>query len=131
MKYLLLMTGDAAGWAEMGTWSGEDIEAHIEFMNQLNQELVAAGELVDAQGLAGPDQAKIVRAQAHGAPAVTDGPFPETKEFLAGYWLVDCDTPERAIEIAARTSAAPGRDGKPINMPIEVRQVMVAPEGDE
>lgn len=130
MKYMLLMTGDAAGWAEMGTWSAADIEAHVEFMNQLNQELVEAGELVDAQGLAGPEQAKIVRAQAHGAPAVTDGPFPETKEFLAGYWLVDCDTPERAIEIAARTSAAPGRDGKPINMPIEVRQVMVAPEGD-
>jgi hypothetical protein len=130
MKYMLLMTGDQAGWQDMGTWSAEDIQAHIEFMNQLNQELVEAGELVDAQGLAGPDQAKLVRAQAHGVPAVTDGPFPETKEFLAGYWLVDCDSPERAIEIAARTSAAPGRDGKPINMPIEVRQVMVAPEGD-
>lgn len=130
MKYMLMMAGTASGWQEMSGWSPEDIRAHIDFMGQLNKELIDSGELVDAQGLAGPEQAVIVRAQRGGAPVVTDGPFPESKEFLAGYWIVDCETPERAIEIAARTSAAPGRDGVPLNMPIEVRQVMAAPDTD-
>lgn len=130
MKYMLLITGTAAGWQDMATWSSADIEAHVGFMNELSQELIDSGELVDAQGLAGPEQATIVRAQDSGPPVVTDGPFAESKEFLAGYWLVDCETPERAVEIAARTSAAPGRGGAPINMPIEVREVMAAPAGD-
>jgi hypothetical protein len=68
-----------------------------------------------------------VRAGKHGAPAVTDGPFPESKEFLAGWWIVDVDRTERAYEIAAKVSAAPGPGGKPLLMPIEVRQVMSAP----
>jgi len=73
-----------------------------------------------------PVYARIVRATG-GPPAVTDGPFPEAKEFLAGYWIVEVPTAERAYEIAAKASAAPGRGGKPLNMPIEVRQVMSAP----
>ena len=60
-------------------------------------------------------------------PAVTDGPFPEAKEFLAGYWIVDCESPQRAYDIAARASAAPGPGGRPLNMAIEVREVMSAP----
>lgn len=127
---MLLMTGTAAGWDEMATWSPADVQAHISFMNQLNRELIDSGELVDAQGLAGPDRARIVRARDGGPPVVTDGPFAESKEFLAGYWIVDCETPERAIEIAARTSAAPGPGGSPVNMPIEVREVMAAPIED-
>jgi hypothetical protein len=67
-----------------------------------------------------------VRAGKDGAP-VTDGPFPEAKEFLAGFWIVEVDTPERAYELAAQASAAPGPGGAPLNMPIEVRQVMSAP----
>ncbi|MEU3186246.1 YciI family protein [Streptomyces sp. NPDC006923] len=109
------------------TWTPEEIQAHIAFMHDTNKKLSEAGELVDAQGLAGPDQAKIVRAGGGGAPVVTDGPYPETKEFLAGYWIVDCDTAERAVELAAHVSTAPGPGGEPLNMPIEVRQVMVAP----
>jgi hypothetical protein len=99
-------------------------------MHGFNKELQAAGELVDAQGLAGPMEALVVRADAHGAPEVTDGPFAEAKEFLAGFWIIDCETKERACSIAARASAAPGKGGVPLNMPIEVRQVMSGPPAE-
>jgi hypothetical protein len=82
--------------------------------------------LVSGEGLADPKQAKRVRAGKDGAP-ITDGVFPESKEFLAGYWIVDVENPERAYEIAAQASAAPGPGGSPINMAIEVRQVMSGP----
>jgi hypothetical protein len=95
-------------------------------MISLNKELHESGELVSAEGLSFPDQAKLVRAGKDGVP-VTDGVFPESKEFLAGYWIVDVDSPERAYAIAARASAAPGPGGAPLNMPIEVRPVMSAP----
>jgi hypothetical protein len=127
MKYMLLMQGSQAGWQTFNGMPLDDVKAHIGFMKRLNAELTESGELVDAQGLAFPDQAKVVRAQPGGAPAVTDGPFPESKEFLAGYWIVDCESADRAIEIAARASAAPGRGGVPMGIPIEVRQVMSAP----
>ena len=91
-------------------------------------ELTEAGELVAAEGLAWPDQAKIVRAGKDGSPAVTDGPFPETKEFLAGFWIVDVESEARAIEIAARASSAPGVGGTPLGIAIELRQVMCAPD---
>ena len=128
MKYMLMMNaprGDG-DWNVM-SWPPEDLKAHIEFMIKLNQELTASKELVGAEGLDMPANAKVVRGTASGTPAVTDGPFPESKEFLAGYWIVQVPTPERAYAIAARASAAPGRGGKPLNMPIEVRQVMEAP----
>ena len=86
-----------------------------------------AGSLVGAEGLAPPSQARVVRAGKGGVPAVTDGPFPESKEFLAGYWIVEVERPERAHEIAAKASSAPGPGGKPLIVPIEVRQVMSAP----
>jgi hypothetical protein len=95
-------------------------------MRDLNRELTASGEWVDGQGLAPPGQAKLVRAGRDGAPA-TDGPFAETKEFLAGYWIVEVDSAERALALAAQISAAPGPGGAPLNMPIEVRQVMSGP----
>lgn len=99
-------------------------------MKRFHEELNAAGELVDAEGLAAPGEAKVVRAGRNGRPEVTDGPFPESKEFLADYWIVDVERPERAYELAARASAAPGPGGVPLNMPIEVRQVMSAPSAD-
>jgi hypothetical protein len=128
MKYMLMMhaprgTGD---WQVMN-WAPEDLEAHIGFMQRLNRELTDSGELVGAEGLAGPGEARLVRAGKGGAPAVTDGPFPEAKEFLAGYWIVDVDRTERAYEIAAKASAAPGPGGDSLIIPIEVRQVMGAP----
>ncbi|HKO90496.1 MAG TPA: YciI family protein, partial [Polyangiaceae bacterium] len=100
----------------------------VAFMRQLNKDLSASGELVDAQGLTGPEQAKVVRARGGEPPAVTDGPFLEAKEFLAGYWVLDCRSPERAIEIAARISAAPGRGGAPLNIPVELRPVGSPPK---
>jgi hypothetical protein len=127
MKYMLMMNARGKGDWQVASWAPADLKAHIEFMIRLNKELSEAGELVGAEGLAGPGEARIVRATKGGAPAVTDGPFPEAKEFLAGYWIVDVESPERAYEIAARASAAPGPGGAPLNMPIEVRQVMSAP----
>jgi hypothetical protein len=84
------------------------------------------GELVAAEGLSFPDQAKLVKAGKNGTP-VTDGVFPESKEFLAGFWIIDVDSPERAYEVAAKVSAAPGPGGEPLNMPIEVRPIMSGP----
>jgi hypothetical protein len=127
MKFMLMMQARKSDWESMGTWSPEDIKAHIEFMVALNKRLSAAGELVSAEGLDMPANAKIVRAGKGGAPAITDGPFPETKEFLAGYWIVDCESAQRAYAIAAEASAAPAKGGKPLPIPIEVRQVMSAP----
>ena len=109
-------------------WTPEDIKAHIDFQIALNAELTERGELVDAQGLAGPEQAKFVVSRRHGgAPVVTDGPYPESKELLAGYRMVDVETLERALEIAAQASAAPGPGGAPIRAAIEVRQVHERP----
>jgi hypothetical protein len=129
MKYMLMMMGTKSGWDGFNAWPKKDLQAHIAFMISFGKSLSESGELVSAEGLAMPAQAKIVRAGKDGAP-VTDGVFPEAKEFLAGYWIVDVESPERAYQIAARASAAPGRDGAPMNMPIEVRQVMSGPPED-
>jgi hypothetical protein len=125
MKYILMMNTMRA---EQGVpnWPRGDLRAHIAFMKKLNQDLHESGELVSAEGLSFPDQAKLVRASKDGTP-ITDGVFPESKEFLAGFWIVDVETPERAYAIAAQASAAPGPGGAPLNMPIEVRQVMSGP----
>jgi hypothetical protein len=127
MKYMLLMQRPQSGYEEIRSMAPEDIKAHGEYMQALDEELRKSGEHVDGQALTGPEQAAIVQAQDNGPPAVTDGPFPEAKEFLAGYWILDVDSPERAIEIAARASAAPGRNGAPVNTPFEVRPVMSPP----
>ena len=130
MKYMLLMMTTDNGHPPITEWAAEDVRAHIEFMNKFGQGLVNSGELVDGQGLAMPDVAKIVTARDDGPAAVTDGPFPESKEFLAGYWIVDVDSLDRALEIAAEGSASPGPGGVKLNHPIEVRQIMDAPSGD-
>lgn len=126
MKYILMMNAPSGGDWGVNNWSPEDFNAHIAFMHRYNKDLKDAGEFVAAEGLAPPGEAKLVRAAKDGAP-VTDGPFAEAKEFLAGYWIVDVDTTERAYALAAKASAAPGKGGVPLNMPIEVRQVMSAP----
>jgi hypothetical protein len=126
MKYMLMMNTPGGGPYQIAQWPQADIKAHIAFMIKFNKEIHESGELVAAEGLSGPDQAKLVRAGKDGAP-VTDGVFPETKEFLAGYWIVDVDTPARAYELAAAASAAPGPGGAPLNMNIEVREVMSGP----
>jgi hypothetical protein len=111
------------------SWQQPDIQAHIQFMHTFNAKLRKNGEMVSCEGLTGPDQAKRVRADDDGKP-ITDGIFPETKEFLAGYWIIDVDSPERAYALAAEVSAAPGPGGKPLNMSIELRQIMSAPPSD-
>jgi hypothetical protein len=130
MKFMLMQAygGVPEDTAPMSRWTPEEIRAHIQFQKDLNDELTERGELVDAQGLAAPELAKFVVSDGAAAPVVTDGPFPESKELLAGYRIVDVESVERALEIAARTSAAPGAGGTPIRQSIEVREVMSAPE---
>lgn len=125
MKYMLMMNTMKCGQG-VPAWPKKDLQAHIAFMMGLNKELEERGELVSAEGLSFPNQAKLVRADHDGRP-ITDGVFPESKEFLAGFWIIDVDGSERAYAIAARISAAPGAGGTPLNMPIELRQIMSGP----
>lgn len=123
MKYILMMNSPKAGFDTYRAWSEKDVQSHFAVLRAIGKDLADSGEFVATEGLAWPDQAKIVRAGKDGRP-ITDGVFPESKEFLAGYWIVDVENPERAYEIAARISGAPGPGGTPTDMPIEVRQVM-------
>jgi hypothetical protein len=126
MKYMMMMNTPSGGPYQIARWPMADIKAHIAFMKGFATKLRESGELVAAEGLSGPDQAKLVRAGQDGKP-ITDGVFPEAKEFLAGYWIVDVESPERAHALAAEASAAPGPGGAPLNMAIEVREVMSGP----
>lgn len=121
MKYILMMSGSAGGVKTYQAWPQADRDSHMAVLWSINKELTESGEFVATQPLASPAEAKLVRGQKNGMP-VTDGVFPEAKEFLLGYWIVDVATPERAYEIAGRISAAPGPGGIPTNMPIEVRR---------
>jgi hypothetical protein len=127
---LLMQASERIDAPPIHLWDPAEIKAHHQFMQDFNTNLVNDGELVEAQGLAGPNEAKVVRASRTGATEVTDGPFPESKEFLAGYWVIDVDGLDRAIEIAAAISVAPGPGGVALNLPIEVRQVMSGPPAD-
>lgn len=134
MKYILMMMGTKADFDWYAKWSKEDLQAQFAFMKAFNKELKDSGVLVAAEGLAFPDEAKLVRAGSDGAP-VTDGVFPESKEFLAGFWIVDVESAEEAYRIAARASAGPhppghGPGGTTENQPIEVRRVMSGPPED-
>lgn len=126
MKFILMMNTPRGGEYQIMKWPKQDIEAHIAFMIAFSKKLSAAGELVGAEGLAMPSQAKLVKASKEGKP-VTDGVFLESKEFLAGYWIVSVDSPERAYQIAAEASLAPGIGGDPLYLSIEVREVMSGP----
>jgi hypothetical protein len=123
MKYILMMTGAKAGVDAYKAWSEKDIQTHFAYLKGINKELTESGEFVATEGLGPPEQAKVVRAGKDGTP-ITDGVFPEAKEFLLGYWMVDVDGPERAYAIASRLSAGPGPGGVALSMPIEVRQIM-------
>ncbi|MFD5142264.1 YciI family protein [Streptomyces sp. NPDC058401] len=126
MKYMIQMNVPAAEWdAIMSGYSEEDMKAMFAHMGALNEDIVAAGEWVDGQGLGGPSLVKTVRAGSDGQPQVTDGPAREG-QILAGYWLVDVKSQDRALEIAARASACPGPGGKPGSDPVEVHPI---PEG--
>ncbi|HZC27210.1 MAG TPA: YciI family protein [Actinopolymorphaceae bacterium] len=129
-KFLLLVNYDGGAIdTPMTEWAPEEVQAHMDYYRTLNAELTANGELVDRQALTGPELAKIVTSDGVSAPVVTDGPFAEVKELLAGYQMIDVESEARAIEIAALVSAVPGPGGVPTQQPVEVRQVMGAPPG--
>jgi hypothetical protein len=130
MRFLLMINvPHGTGAFESNEWSDDDVKAHMSFLGRLNRELTDSGELVALAALTPPREARTVRASRHGA-IVTDGPFPESKEFLAGYWMVDVPSPERAYEIAAKASAAPGPGGEPLYLAIEVRAMQSSPPID-
>jgi hypothetical protein len=121
MKFMLMLNTPRDGYTRYMSWPKEILEANVAFMIEFNKKLSGAGELVSGEGLASPQQAKLVRAGKDGKP-ITDGVFPESKEFLAGYWIVDVESPERAYELAAEASTAPGVGDSPLQ--VEVREIM-------
>ncbi|MEV6316923.1 YciI family protein [Streptomyces sp. NPDC051776] len=131
MKFIIMLTGKQAAYDAMNgkategipAWTEGDLKAMFDHMGALNDDLSARGELVDAQGLVEPKQAKLVTAAADGTPIVSDGPYGESKEVLAGYWLVDVESPERAYEIAARAHRCPVPEGTADDPPVIVRPV--------
>jgi hypothetical protein len=130
MRFMLIQAygGVEKDVEPMSNWTQQEIDAHIAYQRELNVELRERGELIEAQALTAPALAKFVRYDGGDSPPlVTDGPYPESKELLAGYRLVDVESLERAVEIASQTSAAPGPSGVPIEQWIEVREVMGAP----
>jgi hypothetical protein len=126
MKYMLLMSATKEAFEWYSKWPKEDLQKNFAFMRSFNKELKESGVLVATAGLAWPDQAKMVHGAKDGTP-ITDGVFPESKEFLAGYWIIDVENAEEAYKIAARVSLAPAPEGTPNTMPIEVREIMSGP----
>ena len=132
MRYMLIMNNPRDGYTQYMNWPKKILEANIAFMNTFTKKLIDAGEFVSGEGLASPPEARLVRAGKDGKP-ITDGVFPESKEFLAGYWIIDVDSPERAYQVAVEASTAPGApvkaaDGTLIeHLWIEVRQIMSGP----
>jgi hypothetical protein len=123
-RYLLAVTFEAGvDETPMEQWKPEEVDAHRDYYRALHRELVTSGELVQSEVLAGPDLAAIVTSDG-ASPVITDGPFQEFKEWLAGFQVVDVASVERAYEIAAKLSAVPGPGGVPTQQPIQVRQVM-------
>jgi hypothetical protein len=129
MKYMLIMNSPRNGYEQYMKWPQKILEANTAFMQAFSRKLREAGELVSAAGLAAPDQARLVRAGKDGKP-ITDGVFAESKEFLAGYWIIDVESADRAFSIAAEASTAPGlpvtaADGRTVDhLWIEVRQLL-------
>jgi hypothetical protein len=123
MKYILMMNGTKSDFEGYARWSAEDLQANVAFMRAFSKELKDSGVFVASEGLGWPNDARLVRAGSKGEP-IRDGVFPESKEFLAGYWIIDVENPEQAVTIAARLSQAPGPGGKTGNMPVELRRVL-------
>lgn len=126
MKFMLQMNVKKGPY-QMEGWSPDDVKRMVEFMHQTNAGLKAAGQLVVAEGLAPPTEARIVTAGPDGSPLVTDGPFAESKEFIAGFWIINVKDADEAYRVAARISMCPGPGGKPLHMPIEIRPGGEAP----
>ena len=128
-KYLFLKhyrgAPASANDVPMDQWTPQEIDAHMQYMEDFADKLRATGEFVDSQAL-GPE-GTFVRYDGEGKPPVTDGPFAETKDLIAGWMLIDVDDYARALELAGELSAAPGAGGKPIHEWLEVRPAMGSP----
>ncbi|MEU8957748.1 YciI family protein [Streptomyces sp. NPDC048518] len=130
MKYLVMVQGSQADYEAMAgkpsgdrpAWSEQELQAMFAFMGELNNDLAESGELIDAQGLSEPAQARFVSKGKDGRPVITDGPYGETKEVLAGYWLLECESLERVTEIAQRVLECPGPEGL-VEPPVVIRSV--------
>ena len=125
-KYLLLKhyrgAPEAVNDVPMDQWAPEEVEAHVQYMRDWAARLEGTGEFVDGQALS--QDGTFVRSDGEGRPPVTDGPFAETKDLIAGWMIVDADSYERALEVAGELSAAPGAGGEPIHEWLEVRPFM-------
>ena len=126
MKFMLQMNVKKGPY-QMEGWAPDDVKRMVGFMDKTNAELKAAGQWVTGEGLVSPEEARLVKANEDGTPSVTDGPFAESKEFIAGFWIVEVKDAGEAYRIAARISLCPGPGGKPLHMPLEVRAVGQAP----
>ena len=132
MKYLLLKhyrggPAPAHDWAPMDRWTPEEVDAHMQYMSDFAKRLQETGEFVDSQALS--EQGAFVRSGGEGRPPVTDGPFAETKDLIAGWMVIDVDSWDRAVELAGELSAAPGAGGEPILEWLEVRPFLTGVPG--
>jgi len=130
MKYLLLKhyrggPAPAVNSAPMDQWSPQEVDAHMKYMHDFAARLEETGEFVDSQALA--PECTFVRYDGEGRPPVTDGPFAETKDLIAGWMVIDVGSWDRAVELAGELSAAPGAGGRPIHEWLEVRPFLTAP----
>ncbi|ALC22226.1 YciI family protein [Streptomyces pristinaespiralis] len=131
MKYLVMIQGTQADYEAMSgngsehapAWNEKEIQAMFSFMQSINDDLAESGELVDGQGLAAPAQTRHVLSGKDGRPVVTDGPYGETKEVLAGYWVLECESLDRVTEIASRITQCPVPEGT-VEYPVVIRQIM-------
>lgn len=129
MKYMILIYGSQQDYDILGgkptdkpAWPAEGIAAMHSFMESFNKDLAESGELVDTRGLTAPVHTRRIQLQG-GVPVVTDGPYPETQEVLAGYWIVDCASFDRATEIAARLTTCPDPSGGYADNVVDVRPI--------
>jgi hypothetical protein len=123
MKFILMMNGSKADFERYTRCSKEDLQSKAAFMRAFSEELRDSGLFVASEELGWPDDARLVRAGSKGEP-ITDGVFPQSKQFLAGYWIIDVEGSEQAFAIAARLSEGPGVGGQAGTMPVEVRQLL-------
>ncbi|MFD6677402.1 YciI family protein [Rhodococcus zopfii] len=130
MKYLLLKhyrggPTPVVDYEPMDRWAPEEVDEHIRYMNEFAARLQETGEFVDAQALA--PEGTFVRSDGQGRPPVTDGPFAETKDLIAGWMVIDVESWDRALELAGELSAAPGPGGTPIREWLELRPFLTEP----
>ncbi|MEU0191864.1 YciI family protein [Streptomyces afghaniensis] len=131
MKYLVMVQGTQADYEAMRgrssanspAWSEEELQAMFAYMGAINDDLSETGEFVDGQGLAEPAQTRHVTLGDDGKAVITDGPYSETKELLAGYWVLECESLERVTEIAERVARCPQPAGAP-DYPVVIRPIM-------